>query len=286
MPSPSPFSRRGGRTSSYGRVADGGEGDVDGEAPHRSLAGRSPSSSPQAVIEDDPQNFTIDDDESDDEGDRYFPRSPLEIGQRSFDLVQQFVDDDVDEEDDEERGRPNAPPSWQATADAIGVVERAPSHYICPLTLRLMEDPVNDGCGHCFERRAILDWLAYAHVCPISRKPLSPGDLVQNGRLKSLVVQWREDHPRYLATHGTYGEAAGDLLGVTHPNGTHSQFELMLLPQEREVLKLVKARARARQKRRETARCLWTLLVVTSLLVVLVTVLTVLFFNVRLYGPI
>jgi len=65
-----------------------------------------------------------------------------------------------------------------------------PSGYVCPLTLRPMEDPVVDPCGHTFERRALLGfWLASSNrdrgsgggvgratattvCCPISRKPM------------------------------------------------------------------------------------------------------------------
>ena len=73
-------------------------------------------------------------------------------------------------------------------------IPNPPANYICPLTLQLMEDPVQDSCGHTFERRAIMEWLdrssgnsgndnsnsgsgsihRRAAVCPISRKPLTP----------------------------------------------------------------------------------------------------------------
>lgn len=57
-------------------------------------------------------------------------------------------------------------------------LESIPANYICPLTLQVMEDPVQDSCGHTFERRAIMECLDRSNqheaVCPISRKPLLP----------------------------------------------------------------------------------------------------------------
>ncbi|KAL3901265.1 MAG: hypothetical protein SGARI_006095 [Bacillariaceae sp.] len=157
-----------------------------------------------------------------------------------------------------------------------------------------MEDPVNDGCGHCFERRAIMDWLEYRDVCPISRKPLDyREDLYTNGALKMRILEWKEEHPLYQNCDIHYAEhQAAEVLGY-HDNNSddeesvdsaelearkrrdpHSQFELMLLPQERQVLNIVKARAADRQKRQEKRNCVKGIMITLVLGIILIILLT------------
>lgn len=96
-------------------------------------------------------------------------------------------------------------------------VEDIPPNFICPLTLQIMEDPVQDTCGHTFERRAILNLLERSNnsVCPISQKPLVPPYyhcdrkessvlfddyeriLKRNETLQKRILEWKLDHPLY-----------------------------------------------------------------------------------------
>ncbi|KAG7365204.1 U-box domain containing protein [Nitzschia inconspicua] len=167
--------------------------------------------------------------------------------------------------------------------------DRPPSNYRCPLTLQVMDDPVNDGCGHCFERRAILDWLEYRDVCPISRKPLQEDLLFRNGHLKSRIQQWKEDHPLYQHLDQHYADhQIQEMLSSDHDDssGRHSNFELMLLPQERQVLNIVKVRAHSRRKREEFNKCLWSLGITVAVFVVGATILSLILFRKELKGPI
>ena len=51
-------------------------------------------------------------------------------------------------------------PLHAATAPADGVQTIVPpSHFLCPLTLDVMNDPVDTPHGHSFERTAILAWI-------------------------------------------------------------------------------------------------------------------------------
>lgn len=66
-----------------------------------------------------------------------------------------------------------------------------PSSFTCPLSLSLMEDPVQDTCGHNFERSAIIAWMQPNRCCPISRKPLSTEDLRPNHALAEQMERWK-----------------------------------------------------------------------------------------------
>lgn len=214
------------------------------------------------------QTFTIDDDDDDEH---------IRPGE-SFDL--EHGDEGVAAHRSKERSL--SPPQSLLSDD------RPPQNYRCPLTLQVMDDPVNDGCGHCFERRAILDWLEYRQVCPISRKPLSEDGLFRNGSLKFRIQEWKEEHPLYQHLDEHYADRqVEDMLSVGSDDGrrSHSNFELMLLPQERQVLNIVKIRAYHRRKREEFSRCMWSLGITITVFVVGATVLALVLLDMELRGP-
>jgi len=210
-----------------------------------------------------------------------------------------------------------------------------PQNYICPLTLQLMEFPIHDGCGHTFERRAILQWLEANSddgrnepVCPISRKPMLPIDnddtntntntntkttntntntntntkpfshsldrvLRNDPDLQRRILEWKMNHPMYQGVDAEYAKHQRETMLFHHDRsgdtdeddrscctaGSNSnsnsseysyrlsRFELMLLPQERRVLKIVQTRARLRKEHlarsRRVYRCLLASIVVT-----------------------
>ncbi|KAL3904829.1 MAG: hypothetical protein SGILL_009915 [Bacillariaceae sp.] len=240
-------------------------------------------------------NFTIDDDGDDYDDDEF----RMAAGD-TFDL--EHADDEQQEQQQQHPLQSmEAPLSVYSASASVSPTSFAgntnsnnpPANYRCPLTLQLMEDPVNDGCGHCFERRAIQDWLEYRDVCPISRKPLDyQQDLFTNGALKARILEWKEDHPLYQQCDPQYAQHEfRDVLGYhdydddsndhdgedeeatcqqtqSQLQDPHSQFELMLLPQERQVLNIVKARAFDRRKRYEWNRCMWSIAITCVVFVV------------------
>lgn len=73
--------------------------------------------------------------------------------------------------------------------------EIAPSEYICPLTLTVMQDPVVTKYGHSFERAAIVQWLCNGNsVCPMSRRPLRLGDVISNHSLLRQIHNWQREN--------------------------------------------------------------------------------------------
>jgi ubiquitin/Mg-chelatase subunit ChlD len=62
-----------------------------------------------------------------------------------------------------------------------------PPSFVCPLTHEVMTDPVQDPEGNTYERSAIELWLQTNSTSPITRRPLSAGELTPNRALKSAI---------------------------------------------------------------------------------------------------
>ena len=115
-------------------------------------------------------------------------------------------DDEYDSSDDEESPNSRTATIQKAAVPAAPhfqeVVKKSPpSSYICPLTLRIIKEPVSDECGHTFEKDAIYNWLEIhdnqdcgGGFCPISRKPLCKEELYPNIGLKNRIQQWKSIH--------------------------------------------------------------------------------------------
>eukprot|EP00750_Incisomonas_marina_P020495 INCI4040.2.p1 GENE.INCI4040.2~~INCI4040.2.p1 ORF type:complete len:660 (+),score=96.06 INCI4040.2:2773-4752(+) len=68
-----------------------------------------------------------------------------------------------------------------------------PPDLCCPISLRLMVDPVRTPFGHVFERRSIEMWLRESPSptsCPLTRKPLCTNDLRSAPDVKAAVAAW------------------------------------------------------------------------------------------------
>ncbi|KAG2602161.1 E3 ubiquitin-protein ligase PUB23-like [Panicum virgatum] len=71
-----------------------------------------------------------------------------------------------------------------------------PSHFLCPISLQLMRDPVTLPTGISYDRAAISRWLAApapagGRTCPVTRVPLPPQpQLTPNHTLRRLIHAW------------------------------------------------------------------------------------------------
>jgi STIP1 family protein 1 len=70
-----------------------------------------------------------------------------------------------------------------------------PDHFICPITVDVMLDPVISPSGTSFERAALLRALAAKAEDPISRKPLKADQLIPNLALKGAIEAWLLENP-------------------------------------------------------------------------------------------
>ncbi|KAJ6729617.1 RING-TYPE E3 UBIQUITIN TRANSFERASE [Salix viminalis] len=73
-----------------------------------------------------------------------------------------------------------------------GFDHRAPSYFICPISLQVMKDPVTIYTGMTFDRESIQKWLfSYKKItCPITKQPLSDFRLTPNSNLLRLIQSW------------------------------------------------------------------------------------------------
>ena len=141
---------------------------------------------------------------------------------------------------------------------------RPPCNYICPLTLQLMNEPMNDGCGHCFDRDAIVAWLEYHEMCPISRKPITRRELRPSRALRRRIQEWKRLHDYKEEDDNGNGVELTTSITSSYPtyyprNETYSPMELILLPQERKVLGAIKIRAHALREQRRKERIIWSI---------------------------
>jgi len=80
-------------------------------------------------------------------------------------------------------------PHIEAVTAALGF--EPPEHFICPITLAVMRQPMTDCHGHTFDALGIVRWLSHTRRCPINRKPLWPETLRPNLILAAEIVEWR-----------------------------------------------------------------------------------------------
>uniref|UniRef100_A0A7R9ZKP1 U-box domain-containing protein n=1 Tax=Craspedostauros australis TaxID=1486917 RepID=A0A7R9ZKP1_9STRA len=76
--------------------------------------------------------------------------------------------------------------------------QNVPAHFICPLTKKVMEEPMMSRHGVHFERAAILDWLSEGRMyCPVTHKPLRPSNLISDKSLRFIIQNWQrgQDSP-------------------------------------------------------------------------------------------
>lgn len=251
-----------GRSTSYSSVPKD-EDEHDGLQLQRTPQHDIYNDNSQIDIEDHPEAFTIDDED-----------------EEEYDVV------DLEEHQQS--------PSSRCSSRISAII---PSNYICPLTLQVMHEPVSDGCGHCFERDAITSWIEHHEICPISRKPLHFRQLQSADALSLRIQEWRQEpHHRDLETAKTEIESSslssssivtsgggGDSIILTSP--PPMIIESLLLPQELEVLQMIKGKARDRQTRHEFNNCIWSLLLTVAICLFIAMCFAMKYLQLEIRGP-
>ncbi|CAO1947449.1 unnamed protein product [Urochloa humidicola] len=78
--------------------------------------------------------------------------------------------------------------SKQATAAEEVAV---PAHFVCPISLDLMRDPVTAPTGITYDRESVESWLARGNArCPVTGRPLRLADLVPNHATRRMIQDW------------------------------------------------------------------------------------------------
>ena len=67
--------------------------------------------------------------------------------------------------------------------------------WICPISFKLMVDPVVAQDGHTYERTAIDTWLLNNSTSPMDRSPITNKKLYTNIGLKGAIQLWKNNNP-------------------------------------------------------------------------------------------
>ena len=64
--------------------------------------------------------------------------------------------------------------------------------FVCPLTQKVFEDPVDTQYGHTYERGALMKYLdEHNNLDPIAKKPVNRAQIRPNATVKKLVSTFR-----------------------------------------------------------------------------------------------
>mmetsp|Transcript_7650 Transcript_7650/g.11583 ORF Transcript_7650/g.11583 Transcript_7650/m.11583 type:complete len:292 (+) Transcript_7650:46-921(+) len=81
-------------------------------------------------------------------------------------------------------------PKYYKKANIEGPV---PKEFKCPLTHKIMEDPVMTSDGVNYDRHAITKWLSFRGSCPLTGKQLTVEQLNPNYSLKKAIENFKQD---------------------------------------------------------------------------------------------
>jgi hypothetical protein len=81
------------------------------------------------------------------------------------------------------------PPKKQSRAETMTTLP--PNDFVCPLSNKVMQDPVSTPYGTNFERAAIEGWLLKMPYCPVHRTPLTAAILEANTSLQWKIRFWQ-----------------------------------------------------------------------------------------------
>ena len=96
-----------------------------------------------------------------------------------------------------------------------------PPPLVCPVTLDVMDDAVIDHDGYSYDRAAIEEVLRDNPTSPMTRRPMTPANLIPNRALRDMIAAWHKeqplaidpdrltlDTPRVVIGRGAFGEAS------------------------------------------------------------------------------
>ncbi|XP_062185728.1 U-box domain-containing protein 9-like [Phragmites australis] len=66
-----------------------------------------------------------------------------------------------------------------------------PEYFLCPISSRIMRDPVVVASGQTYDRQFIEEWFSAGnHMCPQTRQVLLNTNLIPNNLVQSMISQW------------------------------------------------------------------------------------------------
>ncbi|PUZ77519.1 hypothetical protein GQ55_1G378400 [Panicum hallii var. hallii] len=66
-----------------------------------------------------------------------------------------------------------------------------PGHFLCPISLEMMRDPVAAPTGITYDRDSVEGWLERGHAtCPVTGRSLRAEDLIPNHATRRMIQEW------------------------------------------------------------------------------------------------
>lgn len=78
-------------------------------------------------------------------------------------------------------------------------MDNIPDEFICPITLKIMDDPVLCEDGYSYEKSAII--AIQNSLSPMTRQPINKSKLIPNRALKNTISKYKVDIKRKLEKH-------------------------------------------------------------------------------------
>ncbi|KAE8685351.1 U-box domain-containing protein 3 [Hibiscus syriacus] len=98
-----------------------------------------------------------------------------------------------------------------------------PPHFLCPLSLELMTDPVIVASGQTYDRTSIQKWLdSGLSICPMTRQTLKHRDLIPNHTVKNMVANWCDEKSLQLSNNSGHAK----LVPISSPSNHISSQDL------------------------------------------------------------
>ncbi|KAJ8771958.1 hypothetical protein K2173_027135 [Erythroxylum novogranatense] len=73
-----------------------------------------------------------------------------------------------------------------------------PQHFLCPISLSLMKDPVTLSSGITYDRENIETWLEAGNfTCPVTNQVLGSFDQIPNHSLRKMIQEWCVENRNY-----------------------------------------------------------------------------------------
>ncbi|CAN6242127.1 unnamed protein product [Urochloa humidicola] len=84
-------------------------------------------------------------------------------------------------------GEGRRPAAEEAEEDAFPV----PPQFLCPISSKIMSDPVIVASGQTYDRRSIEEWFSAGNqLCPQTQQDLLDATLIPNHLVRSMILQW------------------------------------------------------------------------------------------------
>ncbi|XWS31418.1 hypothetical protein CRYUN_Cryun23aG0073700 [Craigia yunnanensis] len=99
-----------------------------------------------------------------------------------------------------------------------------PPHFLCPLSLEPMLDPVIVASGQTYDRASIQKWLdSGLTICPKTHQTLTHTNLIPNYTVKAMVASWCEENNLQLSNN----TGRAELVSISSPSNHISSQDLI-----------------------------------------------------------